>query len=40
LGQVDSLNAEGKRDEAQTLLLKIDIRFGGLAAPRSIELAQ
>jgi pimeloyl-ACP methyl ester carboxylesterase len=40
LDQVESLIASGKRDEAQKLLRETDARFGGLAAPRSIELAQ
>jgi len=38
LQQVESLIASGKRDDAQKLLIKIDRRFGGLAAPRSIDL--
>jgi predicted esterase len=37
--QVESLRAGGKRDEAQKLLIRIDRRFGGLAAPRSMDLA-
>src|SRR5580704_532602 len=37
--ELDSLVAAGHDDEAQKLLLKIDGHFGGLAAPRSIELA-
>ena len=37
--ELDSLAAAGHDDEAQKLLLKIDGHFGGLAAPRSIELA-
>jgi hypothetical protein len=40
LQRVESLIAGGKRDEAQKLLREIDARFGGLAAPRSVELAQ
>jgi dienelactone hydrolase len=36
---LDSLVAAGHDDEAQKLLLKIDRHFGGLAAPRSVELA-
>jgi pimeloyl-ACP methyl ester carboxylesterase len=36
--QTESLIAAGKRDEARQKLLAIDARFGGLAAPRSIEL--
>jgi hypothetical protein len=38
LGQVETLNAAGKRDAAKARLLEIDKRFGGLAAPRSVEL--
>jgi dienelactone hydrolase len=38
LGRVESLTAAGKRDEARKLLTGIDLRFGGLAAPRSLEL--
>ena len=38
--ELDSLVAAGHDDEAQKLLLKLDGRFGGLAAPRSIELAR
>lgn len=38
LGDVESLQASGRRDEAQKLLIKIDRRFGGLAAPRSVDL--
>jgi hypothetical protein len=38
--ELDSLVAAGRDDAAQKLLLKIDGRFGGLAAPRSIELSQ
>jgi pimeloyl-ACP methyl ester carboxylesterase len=37
--ELDSLVAAGRDDDAQRLLVKIDARFGGLAAPRSIELA-
>jgi hypothetical protein len=37
--ELDSLVAAGHDDEAQKLLLKIDGHFGGLAVPRSIELA-
>jgi hypothetical protein len=36
---VQSLAAAGKRTEALRLLEKVDRRFGGLAAPRSFELA-
>ena len=38
LQQVDALIASGNRDDARKLLLEIDTRFGGLAAPRSVEL--
>lgn len=38
--QVESLIASGKHDDAQKLLHKIDARFGGLAAPRTLDLAQ
>jgi hypothetical protein len=40
LGQLDALAAAGKRDEARKLLIKVDQRFGGMAAPRSIELSE
>jgi pimeloyl-ACP methyl ester carboxylesterase len=40
LEQVQSLLAAGKRDDAQKLLQEVDARFGGLAAPRSLELAR
>jgi hypothetical protein len=39
LQQVESLIASGKRAAAQESLKEIDRRFGGLAAPRSLELA-
>jgi dienelactone hydrolase len=38
LGRAQSLVAAGKRSDAQKLLIAIDRRFGGLAAPRSTEL--
>jgi poly(3-hydroxybutyrate) depolymerase len=38
LGKAQSLVAAGKRSDAQKLLIAIDRRFGGLAAPRSSEL--
>lgn len=38
LQQVDELIASGNRDGAQKLLLEIDTRFGGLAAPKSVAL--
>jgi hypothetical protein len=38
LGKAQSLIAAGKRADAQKLLIAIDRRFGGLAAPRSTEL--
>jgi hypothetical protein len=40
LKQVEDLLADGKRDGARKLLDKIDARYGGLAAPRSTELAK
>ena len=39
LQQVQSLSAAGRRADANKLLVTIDERFGGLAAPRSIDLA-
>jgi len=39
LDGVDTLIAQGRRDDAQKQLAAIDERFGGLAAPRSLELA-
>ena len=39
LQQVESLVANGRRAEAEKLLKKVDGRFGGLAAPRSVDLA-
>ncbi len=36
----ESLLASGRRDAAQKRLLEIDAHFGGLAAPRSVELSQ
>ncbi len=39
LAKAQSLIAEGKRAAADKLLSKIDGRFGGLAAPRSLQLA-
>lgn len=38
--QVESLVAGGHLDDAQKLLTKIDEHYGGLAAPRSVDLAQ
>jgi hypothetical protein len=38
LQRVDALLANGKRENARRLLEKIDTRYGGLAAPRSIDL--
>ncbi len=38
--QVDALLAQGRRGEARALLTRIDQRFGGLAAPRSVEAAR
>jgi dienelactone hydrolase len=37
--EVESLVATGHLDEAQRTLIKIDGHYGGLAAPRSVELA-
>jgi pimeloyl-ACP methyl ester carboxylesterase len=39
LQQVETLFARGEPDNAKQLLAKIDARYGGLAAPRSVELA-
>jgi pimeloyl-ACP methyl ester carboxylesterase len=39
LDSVDTLIAQGRRDDAQKQLAAVDERFGGLAAPRSVELA-
>ncbi|MGI9170398.1 MAG: hypothetical protein ACR2FH_09515 [Caulobacteraceae bacterium] len=38
--QLDALVAAGRRREARALLTRIDQRFGGLAAPRSVEAAR
>lgn len=41
--QLDSVAqnvAEGKLDEAQRLLARLDAQYGGLAAPRSVELSR
>lgn len=40
LQEVDGLLANGKPDAARTLLDKVDIRYGGLAAPRSTQLVE
>jgi hypothetical protein len=40
LKQLDALLAAGKWDQARKLLIKVDQRFGGLAAPHSLELSQ
>ena len=40
LGRVRALISQGRRDAARKLLLEIDNRYGGLASPRSIELAR
>lgn len=40
LQQVETLLAAGKADDARALLNKIDLHYGGLAAPRSTELAE
>jgi dienelactone hydrolase len=39
LQEVESLTTSGRRTEAEKLLKRVDERFGGLAAPRSVELA-
>ena len=39
LDQVEDLHAAGDVNRARTLLNKIDMRYGGLAAPRSVDLA-
>jgi dienelactone hydrolase len=39
LDEVEALVAAGKNDEARRRLIQLDARFGGLAAPGSIELA-
>jgi len=39
LQEVESLMAHGRHAEAAKLLNKVDGRFGGLAAPRSVDLA-
>jgi len=38
LQKAQQLLGDGRRAEAQKLLIEIDRRFGGLAAPRSVEL--
>jgi hypothetical protein len=40
LREVEALTAAGKTAAAKKRLLQIDTRYGGLAAPRSVELAQ
>lgn len=40
LDQVAEKVAEGKLDEAQRLLAQVDAQYGGLAAPRSVELSR
>jgi hypothetical protein len=40
LQQAENLLATGRPDAARTLLDKLDVRYGGLAAPRSIQLAE
>jgi pimeloyl-ACP methyl ester carboxylesterase len=39
LGQVENAFARGDSNDAKQLLRQIDARYGGLAAPRSVELA-
>jgi len=38
LQQAQTLIAGGRRDDAQNLLMEINRRFGGLAAPRAVEM--
>lgn len=38
LDQVEKLIAAGRRDDARSLLRDVDARFGGLAAPKSLDL--
>lgn len=38
--RVEAMLASGKRDAARSAILDIDARFGGLAAPRIVDLAQ
>jgi hypothetical protein len=38
MAQANALQAAGKQEEAKSLLEKIDRRFGGLAAARSLAL--
>ncbi len=40
LAEVDTLLANGKRDAARDRIRKIDADFGGLAAPRTLDLAE
>jgi hypothetical protein len=40
LDEVRALEASGRRDEALSKLKEIDVRYGGLAAPPSVELMQ
>jgi hypothetical protein len=40
LSQAQSLISAGRREDAGKLLLEIDERYGGLAAPRILKLAQ
>ena len=37
---IDALAAAGARDEARKRLRKLDARYGGLAAPRSVEVSE
>ena len=39
LGQVENAFARGDSNDAKRLLSQLDARYGGLAAPRSVELA-
>jgi dienelactone hydrolase len=40
LQQVEGLLTNGKHDDARKQLEKVDARYGGVAAPRSVELAE
>ena len=40
LRQAEALRSGGRVDAATRVLDEIDVRFGGLAAPRSVELAR
>ena len=40
LQQVEGLLTDGKLDDARKRLEQVDVRYGGVAAPRSVELAE